>query len=78
MLRGEVLMPVHWGLFSISSHTWTAPIERTLAAARELGVTVVTPRPGDTFDPLAPEPPTRWWPELPYRDAAAYPIVSSD
>lgn len=75
MVRGEVMMPVHWALFSISSHTWTAPIERVVSAARRVGVTVITPRPGDTFDPLDPDPPDRWWPDLPYRDLTVYPIV---
>ena len=38
MLRGGVFVPVHWGLFNLSTHGWTEPIERVLVAAEEQGV----------------------------------------
>ena len=31
MLRGRVLLPVHWGLFRLAYHGWTEPIERAAA-----------------------------------------------
>ena len=34
MLRGKVLLPVHWGTFDLGVHGWTEPIERIIAAAR--------------------------------------------
>jgi len=77
MVRGKVMLPVHWGLFNLASHGWTEPIERVLAEAESTGVTVATPRPGQSFEPSAVPPVERWWPEVPWRTAASYPIVAT-
>jgi len=77
MLRGKVYLPVHWGLFTLAPHGWTEPIERALVAARAAATTIVTPMPGESVDPLAPAPPRRWWPEVPWQTAEDAPIVSS-
>jgi L-ascorbate metabolism protein UlaG (beta-lactamase superfamily) len=81
MVRGEVLLPIHWGLFNLAYHGWTEPIERTLVAAAAAGVDVAAPRPGQSFEPetLGPGGLTeRWWPEVPWRTADEYPIVSTN
>lgn len=75
--RGGVLVPVHWGTFNLALHGWTEPMERVLMAAHAAGVTVVTPRPGQSIDSAAPPPPERWWPSLPWKTAAEAPVVSS-
>lgn len=79
LVRGRVMLPVHWGLFELSNHGWTEPIERTLAAAGKHSVLVATPRPGQPVTPLAAKalPREPWWPKLPWRSAEAYPIVST-
>jgi L-ascorbate metabolism protein UlaG (beta-lactamase superfamily) len=77
MLRGRVLLPVHWGLFDLALHGWTEPIERVLAAAAPHGIVVATPRPGDSVEPGAMVPQSRWWPEVPWEGAAEAPVVSS-
>jgi L-ascorbate metabolism protein UlaG (beta-lactamase superfamily) len=77
MVGGGVMIPVHWGLFDLSLHSWTEPIERVLAAARDHGVSVVTPRPGASLEPTAPMPPERWWPQTPWQTAQQAPVVSS-
>jgi L-ascorbate metabolism protein UlaG (beta-lactamase superfamily) len=76
MVQGRVLLPVHWGLFTLAAHGWTEPIERVLAAAQG-GDTVVIPRPGQSIEPEAPPARERWWPELPWETAAQHPIVST-
>jgi L-ascorbate metabolism protein UlaG (beta-lactamase superfamily) len=48
-LDANVLLPVHWATFNLSYHDWDEPILRTLAAAREKNVRVITPRIGETF-----------------------------
>jgi L-ascorbate metabolism protein UlaG (beta-lactamase superfamily) len=48
-LGGKVLLPIHWATFNLSYHAWSEPIERTLAAAREKGVQVITPRIGEPY-----------------------------
>ena len=77
MLRGRVMLPMHWGLFRLAPHGWTEPIERALAAAAPAGVTIVTPRPGESVEPETPRPPARWWPPLPWVSAQDDPIVST-
>ncbi len=77
MLRGRVLVPVHWGLVNLAPHTWTEPIERALVAARTAEVRITQARPGESLEPEAPPAPTRWWPDLPRQTADENPIVSS-
>jgi L-ascorbate metabolism protein UlaG (beta-lactamase superfamily) len=76
-VRGRVLLPVHWGLFSLAAHGWTEPIERVLAAAGSSGQTVIAPKPGQSVEPSAPPPLERWWPDLPWKTGAQDPIVST-
>lgn len=77
LVGGEVLLPVHWGLFNLAMHGWTEPAERIVAAAAKAGATVVVPRPGQSFEPAAPPPVERWWPDLPWETAEESPIVST-
>jgi L-ascorbate metabolism protein UlaG (beta-lactamase superfamily) len=74
---GDVMLPVHWGLFDLALHGWTEPIERVLAAARTEGVRVITPRPGELAEPATFGAPERWWPELPWRSAEEAPVQST-
>lgn len=77
MLRGKLMLPVHWGTFNLALHGWTEPIERVLVAAERAGVSVVTPRPGGWFEPSTPPTVARWWPEIPWKTAEESPVVSS-
>jgi L-ascorbate metabolism protein UlaG (beta-lactamase superfamily) len=76
-VRAEALMPVHWGLFNLAHHGWTEPAERILAAAAKAGLPVTLPKPGQSIEPAALPPLTRWWPALPWKTAEEDPIVSS-
>jgi L-ascorbate metabolism protein UlaG (beta-lactamase superfamily) len=76
-LDGRVLLPVHWGLFNLSTHGWTEPAERVLASAGEAGVRVALPRPGESFEPAVAPPSSRWWPEVPWQTAEQHPVVST-
>lgn len=78
MVQGEVLLPIHWGLFTLAYHGWTEPIERALLAAEAAGVPVVTPRPGQSVEPETLPEIERWWPEVDWRTAEEYPIVSTN
>lgn len=77
MVRGKVMLPVHWGTFNLSIHAWIEPMERVLVAAQKAGVTVVTPKPGESVSPHAPAPPQRWWPQVPWKTAEENPVRSS-
>ncbi|MFL5353091.1 MBL fold metallo-hydrolase [Archangium sp.] len=76
-VRGRVLLPVHWGLFTLAPHGWTEPIERVLAAAAQSGQPVLVPKPGQSVEPEAPPALERWWPQLPWKTGAQDPIVST-
>jgi len=75
-VRGAVMLPVHWGLFALASHSWTEPIERVLVAARKAGAVVISPRPGQSVEPTVEKPQEHWWPAVPWRTAAENPIVA--
>jgi L-ascorbate metabolism protein UlaG (beta-lactamase superfamily) len=77
MMRGEVFMPIHWGLFNLALHGWTEPVERTLAAADKAGVRVAVPRPGEPFEVDSPPAVERWWPDVPWQTADEAPVVST-
>src|SRR5205085_3066528 len=68
LVRGKVMLPVHWGLFRLANHSWTEPVERVLAAAGVSGVHVVTPQPGMSIEPESALP-TRWWPRIAWKTA---------
>jgi L-ascorbate metabolism protein UlaG (beta-lactamase superfamily) len=77
MVRGKLMLPVHWAMFQLASHAWTEPLERVLTAARPLGIAVLTPRVGQSFEPTAPPAFEKWWPDLPRHTAAEDPIVAT-
>jgi L-ascorbate metabolism protein UlaG (beta-lactamase superfamily) len=77
MVRGRVLLPVHWGLFRLAYHGWTEPIERIMAGAAVSGAVVATPAPGESVEPTLPVVTKRWWPTLPWETAVQHPIVST-
>ena len=75
--RGGLLIPVHWGTFNLAFHGWTEPAERVWAAAEAAGVALAIPRPGESIEPSAPPPVSRWWPEQAWATADDAPVVSS-
>jgi L-ascorbate metabolism protein UlaG (beta-lactamase superfamily) len=58
---GRVLLPVHWGLFTLAYHAWSEPIERAVVAAAEARVRIATPRPGESVEPAQVGAPDAWW-----------------
>ena len=78
LVGGKLLLPVHWGLFNLSFHGWTEPVERLLAEAQAQQVAVVIPKPGEMLEPaLASGPVKAWWPQLPWERADQSPVISS-
>lgn len=76
-LRGQLLMPVHWGTFNLAPHAWTEPVERLLVAAQAAGAQTYIPKPGESFEPATPPAQDRWWPTVPWQTAAEHPVVST-
>ncbi|MBN2235959.1 MAG: MBL fold metallo-hydrolase, partial [Bacteroidales bacterium] len=59
-LRARFVVPIHWGKFSLSIHSWTEPIERFLTASKEYNYTVLTPAPGEIIS-LSEAKTEAWW-----------------
>lgn len=61
-LGAEVMMPVHWGAFTLSIHSWTDPIERALAESKRLQQAIIAPEIGEVVQ-LSQQPSThqKWW-----------------
>lgn len=77
MVRGNLMLPVHWGTFALAFHGWTEPVERVLVAAEAAGVSVATPNPGESISIISTRAGNRWWPDIPWKSAAASPIIST-
>jgi len=60
-LRGELLMPIHWGAFKLSIHPWQEPVERLLKKANSLNVNVTTPKIGEPVILDKSVPSSKWW-----------------
>lgn len=60
-LQAKSLLPVHWGKFSLSMHSWNEPIKRVLKRAKELNIPVNTPKIGEPFSLNVPFSGTNWW-----------------
>ncbi|AMM50761.1 hypothetical protein TH61_05615 [Rufibacter sp. DG15C] len=60
-LKGKVLMPTHWGAFSLALHTWQEPIKRLSKAARQLNIQMATPIIGQRWEPTGTLPQEQWW-----------------
>ena len=60
-LRGDVLLPIHWGTFNMAFHAWDEPAERVVAAAVAGHAKLVMPRPGESIEPAAIRAVQPWW-----------------
>jgi L-ascorbate metabolism protein UlaG (beta-lactamase superfamily) len=60
-LQAKVLMPIHWGKFKLSLHSWKEPIERATIAAKKSQVRLTTPLMGEPIKINRHYPNTKWW-----------------
>ncbi|WP_421943869.1 MBL fold metallo-hydrolase [Pedobacter sp.] len=60
-LKAKVLMPVHWGKFSLAMHPWNEPIERVSKAADEKQFPIITPKLGETIVIGNTSANEKWW-----------------
>jgi L-ascorbate metabolism protein UlaG (beta-lactamase superfamily) len=59
-IRGQALVPIHWGVFDLGLHSWYEPIERLVSAADQARARILTPRMGELVEPGDYEN-TCWW-----------------
>ena len=60
-LNAKLLLPVHWGKFTLSLHPWNEPVKRILKKAAELHVAVTTPMIGEPVILGMQYPVSHWW-----------------
>jgi len=60
-LNAKYLLPIHWGRFNLSLHSWTDPAERVTAEAKNKNVEVITPVVGEIVTLVLPLPKKHWW-----------------
>jgi L-ascorbate metabolism protein UlaG (beta-lactamase superfamily) len=63
-LGAKLLLPVHWGKFSLANHAWDEPIIRTTAAAKEANLSLLTPMIGEKVNLNQPQLFEDWWKNL--------------
>ncbi|HEE9032167.1 MBL fold metallo-hydrolase [Bacillus cereus] len=64
-VKGELLLPIHWGAFTLALHEWSDPIERATKEANRLGVKITTPQIGESITLKSTDyPSTAWWREI--------------
>lgn len=64
LLGSGVLMPVHWGTFTLGTHGWAEPAETLMALAEQSSVPLLTPRLGRPLEPGRQPRPDPWWREV--------------
>ncbi|MCP4582988.1 MAG: hypothetical protein GY839_15375 [candidate division Zixibacteria bacterium] len=62
-LKGEILLPIHWGTFNLAFHDWFEPPERIWRAAELHQVKAIFPRPGQIVSIADPPTVDYWWRE---------------
>lgn len=61
-VRGKLMIPIHWGAFTLALHSWNDPVERAVKAAKQLGAAIATPRIGEPVSVgAAVYPSLTWW-----------------
>lgn len=61
-IRAKVFMPIHWAAFSLAMHSWTDPVERVTAKAKEIDQPIFVPKIGEFIylkDSLCTK--DEWW-----------------
>jgi L-ascorbate metabolism protein UlaG (beta-lactamase superfamily) len=64
-VQAKVLMPIHWGAFTLALHDWTDPVVRVTAEAKKLNLEVIIPKIGESIwlEDLKVSN-SNWWKEL--------------
>ena len=58
-LKGELMMPIHWGTFNLAPHAWFEPIEKLIGFAKEKNFKLFIPEPGKPTVVKAYN--SKWW-----------------
>jgi L-ascorbate metabolism protein UlaG (beta-lactamase superfamily) len=62
-LRGKILMPIHWGTFTLAFHDWDGPVRELIRGADDDDIKLLVPEPGRSIVPGNDPVIQRWWEE---------------
>ena len=48
-VNSKMMMPIHWGSFSLALHSWTDPVERVSKKLKELNQEYIIPKVGESI-----------------------------
>ena len=60
-LGAKEYVPVHWSMFDLSVHSWYDPIEAIEKLAKEKGIRLLTPKPGQIVEAGSQTVFEKWW-----------------
>ena len=61
-VRGNVLLPIHWGTFALAMHSWYDPVRRLTQEAKQRGIPLALPKIGEPVRIGGSDYPTEaWW-----------------
>jgi len=60
-LNAKNVLPVHWGKFALSMHSWNEPINRFMTAAQNKHFQVIVPKIGAMSNIITEQPLEPWW-----------------
>lgn len=60
-LKAAMLMPIHWGTFSLALHPWKEPVERLIKEAATKNLPLLLPTPGQTIVVTKDGYNSNWW-----------------
>lgn len=60
-LKGKAMVPIHWGMFSLSLHDWFEPVEESEKYAKKYGIKLITPKLGQLVSTESQNVFEKWW-----------------
>jgi len=63
-IQAKKIQPIHWGMFTLSTHDWFEPPEQILKGSRDKEFSVLTPVIGERVCPKEQQEFSAWWREL--------------
>ena len=63
-LNAKIFFPIHWGAFSLSSHSWFDPIEQISKLSHQYKFNLYTPKQGELVVANENYKPQDWWTSL--------------
>jgi len=67
-LKGDLLLPIHWGTFNLALHSWIEPVEELLTASAKANIKIVIPKPGKIISDLSQQIIPKWWKHSSYNE----------